>query len=65
MGKIPGGSRFDGALDLVRAHVTGREGHRKVSFVRGCNVVSKVMQLTKMDDRLDWLDPPEQRDEPV
>jgi hypothetical protein len=34
--------------------------------VRGCNdVVSKVMQLTKMDDRLDWIDLPEQRDEVV
>jgi anti-anti-sigma factor len=51
---------------LVGAHVAGRDGHQKVSFVRGCNdVVSKVMQLTKMDDRLDWIDLPEQRDEVV
>ena len=54
-----------GLSALVRAHVAGREGHRKVSFVRGCDVVSKVMQLTKMDDRLDWIDPPEERDEAV
>ncbi|HET6714412.1 MAG TPA: STAS domain-containing protein [Actinomycetota bacterium] len=51
---------------LVGAHVAGRDSHRKVSFVRGCNdVVSKVMQLTKMDDRLDWIDPPKERDEAV
>ena len=54
-----------GLSALVRAHVAGRDGRRKVSFVRGCDVVSKVMQLTKMDDRLDWIDPPEQRDEAV
>ena len=51
---------------LVGAHVAGRDGHRTVSFVRGCDeVVSRVMQLTKMDDRLDWIDPPDQRDEAV
>ena len=54
-----------GLSALLRAHAAGRDGHRKVSFVRGGDVVSKVMQLTKMDDRLDWVDPPEEREEAV
>ena len=55
-----------GLSALVGAHVAGRDGHQTVSFVRGCDeVVSKVMQLTKMDDRLHWVDPPELRDEVV
>ena len=54
-----------GLSALVRAHVAGGDGHQRVSFVRGGDVVSKVMQLTKMDDRLDWIDPPEERDEAV
>ena len=54
-----------GLSALLRARAAGRDGHRKVSFVRGGDVVSKVMQLTKMDDRLDWVDPPEEREEAV
>jgi len=54
-----------GLSALVRAHVAGGDGHQRVSFVRGGDVVTKVMQLTKMDDRLDWIDPPEERDEAV
>ncbi len=54
-----------GLSALLRARSAGRDGHRKVSFVRGGDVVSKVMQLTKIDDRLDWVDPPEERDEAV
>jgi anti-sigma B factor antagonist len=54
-----------GLSALIRAHVASGDGHRKVSFVRGGDVVSKVMQLTKMDDQFDWVDPPEEREEAV
>lgn len=54
-----------GLSALLRADGAGRDGHRKVSFVRGGAVVSRVMQLTRMDDRLVWIDPPEERDEAV
>ena len=54
-----------GLSALLRARAAGRDGHRKVFFVRGGDVVSRVMQLTKMDDQLDWIDPLEERDEAV
>ena len=48
-----------GLSALLQAHKAGRDGHKPVSFVRGDQRVHRVFQLTKMDDYLDWVDPPD------
>jgi anti-sigma B factor antagonist len=39
---------------MVAADLAGRDGHRKVSFVRGIPNVHRVFQITRVDERLDW-----------
>lgn len=48
-----------GLSALLQAHLAGQDGHKPVSFVRGNQTVHRVFQLTKTDDQLDWIDPPE------
>jgi hypothetical protein len=42
---------------LVEAHTAGQDGHRTVSFIRGQRSVQRVFTVTKMDKRVDWVDP--------
>lgn len=44
---------------LIAADLAGREGHVKVSFVRGSPTVHRVFELTKVDERVDWVDAPD------
>ena len=47
-----------GLSALMKAHAAGQDGHRKVSFVRGGRSVQRVFAVTKMDERVEWVDPP-------
>jgi anti-anti-sigma factor len=47
-----------GLSALLEAYVAGQDGHRTVSFIRGGRTVHKVFQLTKMDERVTWVEPP-------
>ena len=48
-----------GLCALVDAYGAGRDGHRRVSFVAGGRSIHRVFQLTKMDERVTWVEPPE------
>lgn len=48
-----------GLSALLKAHLAGLDGHKPVSFVRGSPTVHRVFQLTLLDARLDWVDPPD------
>jgi anti-anti-sigma factor len=47
-----------GLSALLEAHTAGRDGHRTVSFVAGGRSVHRVFQVTKMDERVTWVEPP-------
>jgi anti-anti-sigma factor len=40
---------------LLEAHIAGSDGHAPVSFIRGVPTVHRVFELTKMDDRVEWV----------
>ena len=46
-----------GLSTLMEAHGAGQDGHRTVSFIAGGRTVHRVFQVTKMDDRVSWVDP--------
>jgi len=46
-----------GLSALVEAHNAGQDGHRRVSFIAGGRTVHKVFQVTKMDERVTWVEP--------
>ena len=48
-----------GLSALLEAYAAGQDGHRTVSFIRGGRSVHKVFQVTKMDERVTWVEPPE------
>lgn len=47
-----------GLSALLEAYAAGQDGHRTVSFIRGGRSVHRVFQITKMEERVDWVDPP-------
>jgi anti-sigma B factor antagonist len=47
-----------GLSALLEAYAAGRDGHRKVSFIRGERSVQRVFAITEVDKRVDWVDPP-------
>ena len=46
-----------GLSALLKAHVAGQNGHRRVAFIRGEAVVQRVFALTKLDKRVEWVEP--------
>ena len=44
-----------GLSALIAAHTAGQE----IAFVRGEPVVHRVFEITKMDERLEWVDAPD------
>ena len=46
-----------GLSALMDAHGAGQDGHRTVSFIAGGQRVQRVFQVTKMDERVRWVDP--------
>jgi anti-sigma B factor antagonist len=46
-----------GLSALLQAHMAGRDGHQKVSFIRGEGSVHKVFAVTEVDKRVEWVDP--------
>jgi anti-sigma B factor antagonist len=46
-----------GLSALVDAHTAGRDGHQKVSFIRGGRTVQRVFAVTEMDKRVSWVEP--------
>ncbi len=46
-----------GLSALMEAHGAGQDGHRTVSFVAGGRTVQRVFQVTKMDERVTWIEP--------
>ena len=46
-----------GLSALLEAHSAGQDGHREVSFIRGERPVQRVFAVTKMDKRVEWVDP--------
>jgi anti-sigma B factor antagonist/stage II sporulation protein AA (anti-sigma F factor antagonist) len=46
-----------GLSALMEAHGAGQDGHRTVSFIAGGRTVQRVFQITKMDERVSWVDP--------
>jgi hypothetical protein len=55
-----------GLSALMEAHNAGQDGHRRVSFIAGGRTVHKVFQVTKMDERVTWVEPARPDDaEPV
>ena len=46
-----------GLSALIEAHEAGQDGHRPVSFIAGGHSVHKVFQVTKMDERVTWVEP--------
>jgi anti-anti-sigma factor len=48
-----------GLSALLEAYNAGRDGHRTVSFVAGGRSVQRVFQVTNMDQRVTWVEPPE------
>ena len=47
-----------GLSALMEAHGAGQDGHRTVSFIAGGRTVHRVFQVTKMDERVTWVEPP-------
>ena len=47
---------------LMEAYGAGQDGHRTVSFIAGGRTVHRVFQITKMDERVTWVEP-ERRDD--
>ena len=47
-----------GLSALMDAHGAGQDGHRPVSFIAGGRRVQRVFQVTKMDERVTWVEPP-------
>ena len=45
-----------GLSALLEAHTAGRDGHREVAFIAGGRSVHKVFQVTKMDERVKWVE---------
>ena len=48
-----------GLSALMEAHGAGQDGHRTVSFIAGGRTVQRVFQVTKMDERVTWVEPPD------
>ena len=48
-----------GLSALMEAHLAGQDGHRTVSFIAGGRTVQRVFQVTKMDERVTWVEPPD------
>lgn len=48
-----------GLSALIAAHTAGRDGDVEIAFVRGDPVVHRVFEITKMDERLEWVDAPD------
>ena len=46
-----------GLSALLEAHDAGRDGHREVSFIAGGRSVQRVFKITKMDERVTWIEP--------
>jgi anti-anti-sigma factor len=47
-----------GLSALMEAHGAGQDGHRTVSFIAGGRTVQRVFQVTKMDERVTWVESP-------
>ena len=45
-----------GLSALMEAHQAGQDGHRTVSFIAGGRSVHKVFRVTKMDERVRWVE---------
>lgn len=48
-----------GLSALIAAHAAGQGAHVEIAFVRGEPVVHRIFEITKMDDRLEWVDAPD------
>ena len=46
-----------GLSALIEAYVAGQDGHRTLSFIAGGRTVHRVFQVTKMDERVTWVEP--------
>ena len=47
-----------GLSALMEAHRVGRDGHQEVSFIAGQRSVQRVFAVTKMDERVRWIEAP-------
>ena len=46
-----------GLSALMESYGAGQDGHRTVSFIAGGRTVHRVFQITKMDERVTWVEP--------
>ena len=47
-----------GLSALMEAHRVDRDGHQEVSFIAGQRSVQRVFAVTKMDERVRWIEAP-------